>query len=71
MDHFTESSDICILDLLRKAGPLGVNDLAQATQVTATAVRQRLVRLMAQGLIDRELTRAGRGRPSHRYGLTE
>ena len=71
MDHFTESSDIGILDLLRKAGPLGVNDLAQATQVTATAVRQRLVRLMAQGLIDRELTRAGRGRPSHRYGLTE
>ena len=26
---------------------------------------------MAQGLIERHLTRAGRGRPSHRYGLTE
>ena len=67
----TESSDIGILDLLRKAGPLGVAELAQAMQVTATAVRQRLVRLMAQGLIDRELARAGRGRPSHRYALTE
>ncbi|MBI3840154.1 MAG: replication-relaxation family protein [Planctomycetia bacterium] len=67
----TESSDIGILDLLRKVGPLGVAELATATQVTATAVRQRLVRLMAQGLVDRELARAGRGRPSHRYGLTD
>lgn len=71
MDHFTESSDIGILDLLRKAGPLGVNELAQATQVTATAVRQRLVRLMSKGLVDRQLSRAARGRPSHRYELTE
>lgn len=71
MDYVTESSDIGILDLLRKAGPLGIQQLAGATQVTATAVRQRLTRLMAQGLIDRELTRAGRGRPSHRYRLTD
>jgi predicted ArsR family transcriptional regulator len=39
-------------------------------RVTPTAVRQRLVRLMAAGLVDRELARAGRGRPSHRYALT-
>lgn len=71
MDYLTESSDIGILDLLRKVGPLGVRDLAGATQVTATAVRQRLARLMAQGLVDREVARAGRGRPSHRYRLTE
>ncbi len=71
MDYITESSDIGILDLLRKAGPLGVQQLAGATQVTATAVRQRLTRLMAQGLVDRELSRASRGRPSHRYRLTE
>lgn len=71
MDHIAESSDVGILDLLRKAGPLGVTELARAMQVTPTAVRQRLVRLMARGLIDRELARAGRGRPSHRYALTE
>jgi predicted ArsR family transcriptional regulator len=71
MDYVTESSDVGILDLLRKAGPLGIQPLAGATQGTATAVRQRLTRLMAQGLIDRELTRAGRGRPSHRYRLTD
>jgi len=71
MDYVTESSDIGILDLLRKAGPLGVGELAKATSVTATAVRQRLVRLMAQGLIDRQIARAARGRPSHRYALTD
>jgi DeoR family suf operon transcriptional repressor len=71
MDYVTESSDIGILDLLRKTGPLGVRELAQATRVTATAVRQRLSRLMAQALVDRELEHASRGRPSHRYRLTE
>ncbi len=71
MDTITESSDIGILDLLRKAGPLSVQQLAEATQVTATAVRQRLMRLMAQGLLDRDLSRASRGRPSHRYRLTD
>ncbi len=71
MNQLAESSDVGILDLLRKAGPLGVAELAEAMQVTPTAVRQRLTRLMGQGLVDRELSRATRGRPSHRYLLTE
>jgi predicted ArsR family transcriptional regulator len=71
MDRVAESSDRGILDLLRKTGPLGIAELAKATGVTPTAVRQRLVRLMAGGLIDRQVARAARGRPSHRYGLTE
>lgn len=64
-------SDIAILDLLRKQDSLSIIQLAELMQVTATAVRQRLTRLMAQGYIDRAATRAGRGRPSHRYVLTE
>jgi predicted ArsR family transcriptional regulator len=71
MDYIAESSDVGILDLLRKVGPLGVAELARAMQVTSTAVRQRLVRLMAQGLVGRQLSRAPRGRPSHRYELTD
>ncbi len=63
-------SDIAILDLLRKSDSLSIADLASLMEVTATAVRQRLTRLMAQGYIDRETTRAGRGRPSHQYRLT-
>ena len=70
-DHDIVPSDIAILDLLRKNDSLGIMQLAELMQVTATAVRQRLTRLMAQGYIDRVTTRAGRGRPSHRYALTE
>lgn len=65
------SSDKAILDLLRKRDALTVSELADSMGVTATAVRQRLTRLLAQGLIRREATKEGRGRPSHHYRLTE
>jgi DeoR family suf operon transcriptional repressor len=65
------TSDVMILDLLRKHGPMSVAHLARVTGVTATAVRQRLNRLMGELMIERVLQRAGRGRPSHRYSLTE
>jgi DeoR family transcriptional regulator, suf operon transcriptional repressor len=65
------TSDSGLLDLLRVAGPLGVLELADAMEVTPTAVRQRLVRLMSRDAIQREATRHGRGRPKHRYWLTE
>jgi predicted ArsR family transcriptional regulator len=66
-----ESSDVGLLDVLRKAGSCSVAQLAAAMQVTATAVRQRLVRLLAQGDIERSTERASRGRPIYRYGLTD
>jgi predicted ArsR family transcriptional regulator len=62
---------VAILDLLRKQRTMSVSELAAVMGVTATAVRQRLTRLMGQGFIDRRTDRAGRGRPSHRYVLTE
>ena len=65
------NSDADLLDLIRIAGPLSVSDLASAMEVTATAVRQRLTRLMNQTMIEREAIRAGRGRPKHRYSLTD
>ncbi len=65
------NSDADLLDLIRIAGPLSVTELADAMEVTATAVRQRLTRLMGQSMIQREAIRAGRGRPKHRYSLTD
>lgn len=65
------ASDVGILDLLRKLGPLSVLRLAELTRVTPTAVRQRLTRLMAQGMIERTVERASRGRPSHHYSITD
>jgi predicted ArsR family transcriptional regulator len=66
-----ESSDVALLDLLRKHGSLSVSQLKGAMGVTATAVRQRLVRLLARGDIERQAERMSRGRPVHRYVLTE
>jgi predicted ArsR family transcriptional regulator len=70
MANIATTSDNGLLDLLRQNGPLGISALAAATKVTPTAVRQRLNRLMDQGLIEREAARAGRGRPSHHYSIT-
>lgn len=66
-----QTPDAEVLQLLRTSGPLGVRELALMTCVTSTAVRERLARLLAQGLVRRETIRGGRGRPRHRYELTE
>jgi predicted ArsR family transcriptional regulator len=66
-----ETSDAGLLDLLVMQGPLSVSQMAQQTKVTATAVRQRLGRLLARGDVQRTTQRSGRGRPQHRYCLTE
>jgi DeoR family transcriptional regulator, suf operon transcriptional repressor len=65
------TSDTAILDLLRKDDALTVTELADAMEVTSTAVRQRLNRLMAQELVERTVSRHGRGRPLHHYRLTD
>lgn len=65
------TSDADLLDLLRCEGSLGVVELAQAMEVTTTAVRQRLGRLLKESLIERDVQRIGRGRPRHRYRLTQ
>jgi predicted ArsR family transcriptional regulator len=71
MQTTIQRSDDGLMDLLRGKGPLGVSELASAMEVTATAVRQRLSRLMGEGFVERELAKAPRGRPSHRYRLTD
>jgi DeoR family suf operon transcriptional repressor len=67
----TESSDKAMLDILRRNGAVTISVLVAEMGVTATAVRQRLQRLMAEGLIERHAENKGRGRPNHRYSLTE
>jgi len=71
MAMHTETSDDGLIALLRDRGALGISDLTAAMHVTATAVRQRLNRLMNKGLVQRETTEPPRGRPSHCYSLTE
>ena len=71
MPTISESSDAALLNLIRRSGGATVAELADAAEVTPTAVRQRLNRLMAQGLVQRHQQRSGRGRPTHQYVLTE
>lgn len=47
------SSDAALIELLRVENMLGIGDMASRMGVTATAVRQRLDRLMRAGLIGR------------------
>lgn len=66
-----DDGDRAFLRELHQMRAANVQELCNALGVTATAVRQRLVRLQGLGLVDRALVRSGRGRPHHRYLLTE
>ncbi|WP_152051115.1 helix-turn-helix transcriptional regulator [Tautonia marina] len=62
-----DSSDRPLLDLIRRRGPLTVAEMATELGVTATAVRNRLIRLCGAGLVERRAEHVGRGRPRHVY----
>lgn len=65
------NADRQMLEIIRRVEAATVQKLVAETGVTANAVRQRLQRMMADGLIRRALVRHGRGRPHHIYELTE
>jgi DeoR family transcriptional regulator, suf operon transcriptional repressor len=71
MSTSTETSDRQMLDFIRQHGAVTISALIAEMGVTATAVRQRLQRLTDDGLVERQTERKGRGRPNHRYSLTE
>lgn len=62
--------DQFVLELLRREAGLNISDLVDRLEVTPTAVRTRLDRLEAMGLIERSKVSLGRGRPSFKYFLT-
>ena len=60
-----------ILEFLLRNGPASIKDLEQAAGVTATAVRQQLASLTADGLVAMSKERQGVGRPRNLYQLTD
>ena len=64
------ATDAAVIELLRVDSTLEIGDLAEALGVTATAIRQRLDRLMRSGLVERKTVARPRGRPAHAYSLT-
>src|SRR5580698_11656158 len=71
MKAAVEPGDRQFLERLHTLGGGTVQEICTALEVTATAVRQRLVRLQALNMVARELVRAGRGRPHHVYRVTQ
>jgi DeoR family suf operon transcriptional repressor len=69
MSDFRDT-DAAVVDLLRRDPELGIAALAERLGVTATAVRQRLDRLMLAGIVERRADVRPRGRPAHVYSLT-
>jgi predicted ArsR family transcriptional regulator len=65
--EWSDSSDRPLLDLIRRKGPLAVSDMAHELGVTATAIRNRLSRLVGSGLVERRAEHGKRGRPRHTY----
>jgi len=63
-------SDRSILEYLRRQDSVTISELVEFAGVTATAIRQRVNRLMKQGLVVRQAERRGRGRPTHCYSLS-
>lgn len=59
-----------VLTILQRTGAVTVKDLEETMGVTATAVRQQLVVLLAEGYIEQRAENIGRGRPKHVYSLT-
>ena len=64
------SSDAGLIQILRDGDSQTIDELKAALGVTATAVRQRIERLLESGFVQREKVVAGRGRPVFRYALT-
>jgi predicted ArsR family transcriptional regulator len=58
-----------VLELLRQ-GPMTVDELAVALDVTRTAVRGHLAKLQHDGLVEQRGTRRGTSKPSRTYGVT-
>jgi predicted ArsR family transcriptional regulator len=69
-NHDQRATDAAVIELLRVDAALEIGDLAESLGVTATAIRQRLDRLMRSGLVERKTVARPRGRPAHAYSLT-
>ena len=72
MQNRLDTQDRECLDWLRRHENGSIRELCKDFSVTTTAIRQRLTRLMDQGLITRTaVPPEGRGRPRHVYRITE
>ncbi len=63
-------SDQDLLDYLGEHGDATIVQMVAHFRVTATAIRNRLPRLIVRGVVSRMAKNIGRGRPVHLYRLS-
>lgn len=72
LNHFNENpTREKIIFLLKKNGPLSIEDLSSELHITSMGIRQHLLSLERKGYIDYVAKRQGIGRPAFLYRLTE
>src|SRR6476661_1414117 len=65
------SPRMALLRLLQKRGQASIKEMEVALGVTATAVREQLSHLMAEGVVNALRVRGDVGRPFYVYSLTD
>ncbi len=70
-DHRKEDTRHKILELLKTGGPQTVDELSAKLKISSMGVRQHLVSLESEGLIQHQSEKRGIGRPSYVYSLAE
>jgi predicted ArsR family transcriptional regulator len=71
MGFTPESGSSKIVEYLQRNGEGTIKDFAALLEVSATAVREHLIHLQADGLVVARAERRGPGRPRLVYGLSE
>ena len=72
LDVLTSGTKHDLLQLIKQAGDVSVSEAMSATGLARTTLREHLLQLERDGLVRSYAQKgAGRGRPSHRYELTD
>ena len=71
LNNVPESTHEAILFHLKTQGKMAVADLCRVLGITSMAVRRHLGALQQEGLVESEMVRKSRGRPTYQYRLSE
>lgn len=71
LNNVPETTHEAILFHLKRNGKMTVAELCQALSITSMAVRRHLEALKQDGLVESQMVRKSRGRPTYQYHLSE
>lgn len=71
LNNLPESTHEAILFHLKRTGKMTVSELCKVLGITSMAVRRHLGALQHEGLVESEMIRKSRGRPTYQYRLSE